>query len=108
MPFLVPLVLPSLPYGAPTTVPSNSPVLVKSWGELEASNTAGVHVEVDVSVPDAPLKRPVPPVILYVSVRWAAPAIKSMQRDPPVIMTVNRLPSWKRNTPPPATVRKKR
>ncbi len=48
---------------APKTVPSNVPVFVKSLTLLSAANTTGVNVEFNVRAPDAPLKRPVPPVI---------------------------------------------
>ena len=48
----------------PETVPVNTPVFVKSTGALEALNNTGDTVEVNVRVPEALLKRPVPPVIL--------------------------------------------
>jgi hypothetical protein len=48
---------------APEIVPSNSPVFVKNGAPPEARNNTGINVAVNVSVPDAPLKRPVPPVI---------------------------------------------
>ena len=54
---------PYSPLATPKTVPSNSPVFVRSSGALEALNNTGVNVAVNVRVPDAPLKRPVPPVI---------------------------------------------
>lgn len=54
---------PSSPVAAPTTVPSTSPVFVESGAPPEALRNTGITVAVNVSVPDAPLKRPVPPVI---------------------------------------------
>ena len=47
----------------PETVPVNSPVLAKKTGLFEASAKTGTFVSVNVRVPDASLKRPVPPVI---------------------------------------------
>ena len=44
-------------------VPVNSPVSVKKTGLLKASPNMGVAVSVSVRTPDAPWKRPVPPVI---------------------------------------------
>jgi len=49
---------------APEIVPSNSPVFVKSWAPPEALNNTGLNAAVNVSVPEASWKRPVPPVIL--------------------------------------------
>ena len=37
----------------------------------------------------------------------AIPCTRSMQSPPPVTTTFSRLPSWKRNMPPPATLGKK-
>src|SRR2546427_10620311 len=54
---------PSSPMATPETVPSNSPVSVPSTTPPEELNTTGVNIAVNVRVPDAPLKRPVPPVI---------------------------------------------
>jgi len=48
---------------APEIVPVNCPVLVKSTAPLESLNNTGDVAPVNVSVPDASLKRPVPPVI---------------------------------------------
>src|SRR5262249_43524078 len=47
---------------SPETVPCKSPVFVNSLAP-EESNTTGVVVPVDVRVPLAPSKRPVPPLI---------------------------------------------
>ena len=47
----------------PETVPVNSPVAAKKTGLLEASANTGSTVSVNVRMPDASLKRPVPPVI---------------------------------------------
>jgi hypothetical protein len=47
----------------PETVPVNSPVAAKKTGLCKASANTGTDVSVNVSVPDAFLKRPVPPVI---------------------------------------------
>src|SRR5262249_13807169 len=44
-------------------VPSNSPVFVKSAGALEALRNTAAMVAVIVRLPDAPAKRPVPPLI---------------------------------------------
>jgi hypothetical protein len=54
---------PSSSWPSPRTVPSNSPVFVKSAGALEALRNTGAMVAVIVRLPDAPVKRPVPPVI---------------------------------------------
>ena len=53
----------SSPMATPEIVPSNSPVIVKSSGVPEALNNTTFTIAVDVRAPDAPLKRPVPPVI---------------------------------------------
>jgi hypothetical protein len=55
---------PSSPMATPETCPANSPTFVKSTGALESLNNTADTVEFNVRVPDAPLKRPVPPVIL--------------------------------------------
>ena len=47
----------------PETDPVNSPVAAKKTGLFEASAKTGSTVSVNVRVPDASLKRPVPPVI---------------------------------------------
>jgi hypothetical protein len=46
----------------PETVPVNSPVSVSSTTRPAALNNTGVKIAVNVTRPDAPLKRPVPPV----------------------------------------------
>jgi ribosome-associated protein YbcJ (S4-like RNA binding protein) len=48
---------------APKIVPSNFPVLVKSAGALEALRSTAIRVDDIVRLPDAPVKRPVPPPI---------------------------------------------
>jgi hypothetical protein len=48
---------------APETIPVKFPVEVKKTGVPEASANTGITVSEKVSVPDAFLKRPVPPVI---------------------------------------------
>ena len=50
-------------YGRPETDPSITPVSVKSAGALEALRNTALIVAVKVREPDAPSKRPVPPVI---------------------------------------------
>jgi hypothetical protein len=47
----------------PETVPVNSPVAAKKTGLPRASANTGTTVSVNLSSPDASLKRPVPPVI---------------------------------------------
>ena len=47
----------------PETVPVTSPVLAKKTGWFKASAKTGTFVSVNVRVPDASVKRPVPPVI---------------------------------------------
>ena len=86
----------------PETVPVNSPVAAKKTGLFLASANTGTAVSVNVRVPDAFLKRPVPPVTSRVRVQWASRAARSMQSLPCVRRTYNRLPSSKRNTPAPA------
>ena len=54
---------PSSPMATPETVPSNSPVSVPSTTPPEALNNTADNIAVNVRAPDAPLKRPVPPVI---------------------------------------------
>ena len=51
------------PIGTPETVPVNWPVTAKKTGLFKASAKTGTVVSVNVRVPDAFLKRPVPPVI---------------------------------------------
>jgi hypothetical protein len=48
---------------APKINPSNFPVFVKSAGALEALRNTTARVAVILRLPDAPVKRPVPPLI---------------------------------------------
>ena len=52
----------SSPLAIPKTVPSNFPVFVNSAGALAALRKTGAMVAVIVRLPDAPVKRPVPPL----------------------------------------------
>jgi hypothetical protein len=76
----------------------------KKAGLPAASANTGSVVSVQVRMPVACMKRPVPPVIWKALVQWASRATKSMQSNPSVRLSFNRLPSWKRNTPAPAMV----
>ena len=68
----------------PKTVPVNSPVDAKKTGLLEASANTGTTVSVNVTVPDAFWKRPVPPVIARIAPDFSVSLeLRSTQRTMP-------------------------
>ena len=89
----------------PETVPVNSPV-TKSAGALEALSNTGVIVAVIRKGAGRTLETPGSTCDLIIHGNGGAPGGEIDATDPSVTVTLNRLPSWKRNTPAPATTRK--